>query len=188
MAAALVIVDFQNDFTPGGALGVPGGDEIAPRLNELAASGRFELVVATRDWHPVDHGSFAQAGGPWPVHCVAGTEGAELHNALDRARIDVVVDKGQDPETEGYSGFEGTRLAALLAERGIDEVTVVGLATDYCVKNTALDAVRAGLRTHVDPDAVRGVDVEPGDSDRALAELRAAGVTVAAQRPVPERG
>ena len=114
MSEALLVIDVQNDFTPGGALGVPHGDEIAPRLNELAASGRFELVVATRDWHPADHGSFAEQGGPWPVHCVAGTPGAELHPALDRGPIDVVVDKGQDRSTEGYSGFEQTDLAELL--------------------------------------------------------------------------
>ena len=178
MARALVIVDFQNDFTPGGALAVPGGDAIADRVNELAADERFDVVVATRDWHPEDHGSFEAQGGPWPVHCVQGTDGAELHPALDRARVDVVVDKGQDPETEGYSGFQGTELAELLRERGIDRVTVVGLATDYCVKNTGLDAVREGLEVEVDSSAVRGVNVEPGDSERALHELRAAGAKV----------
>ena len=141
MARALVIVDFQNDFTPGGALGVAGGDEIAGQLNELAASGNYDVVVATRDWHPPDHGSFAAQGGPWPEHCVQGTPGAELHPGLDRALVDVVVDKGQDPATEGYSGFEATNLAELLRERNVDHVTVVGLATDYCVKNTALDAL-----------------------------------------------
>ena len=172
------MIDFQNDFTPGGALAVPRGDEIAERINELAADDRFELVLATRDWHPPDHGSFEDQGGPWPVHCVQGTEGAELHPALARAMLDVVVDKGQDPDTEGYSGFEGTDLERLLRERGIDKVTIVGLATDYCVKNTALDAVRAGFDTNVDSSAVRGVDVQPGDSERALDELRAAGATV----------
>jgi nicotinamidase/pyrazinamidase len=175
---ALVIVDFQNDFTPGGALAVPDGDAIAARVNELAADPRFDLVVATRDWHPPDHGSFADQGGPWPVHCVQGTPGAELHPALDRAAVEVVVDKGQDPGTEGYSGFEGTRLGELLRERGIDRVTVVGLATDYCVKNTALDALREGFAVAVDAAAVRGVEVEEGDSERALDELRAAGAEV----------
>src|SRR3954463_654143 len=139
MAEALIIVDFQNDFTSGGALEVAGGDEIAGRLNELAADPRFDLVVATRDWHPANHNSFAEQGGPWPVHCVQGTPGAELHPALDAAAVDVVVDKGQDPATEGYSGFDGTNLAELLRERGVTEVTVVGLATDYCVKQTALE-------------------------------------------------
>jgi nicotinamidase-related amidase len=177
---ALVIVDFQNDFTPpDGALAVPDGDAIAGRLNELASSGDFDLVVATRDWHPPDHGSFAAAGGPWPVHCVRDTPGAQLHPALDASLVEATIDKGQDPGTEGYSGFEGTRLEELLRERGIDQVTVVGLATDYCVKNTALDALQEGFAVRVDPAAVRGVEVEPGDSDRALQALRAAGATVA---------
>jgi len=179
MARALIIVDFQNDFCPGGALAVPGGDEIAGRLNELAASGDHALVVATRDWHPPDHGSFAAQGGPWPVHCVAGTPGAELHAALDREPIDEVVDKGQDPGTEGYSGFEATPLAELLREHEVSQVTVTGLATDYCVKNTALDALREGFSVTVDSAATRGVEVEPGDSMRALAEVRAAGASVA---------
>jgi nicotinamidase/pyrazinamidase len=178
-AEALIVVDFQNDFTPGGALAVPEGDRIAERVNELAADPRFELVIATRDWHPRDHGSFEEQGGIWPVHCVQGTEGAELNPALDIARIDVVLDKGQDPGTEGYSGFDGTPLEELLRERGIERVTVVGLATDYCVKHTALDARRAGFEVVVDPEAVRGVEVHDGDSERALDELRAAGATVA---------
>jgi nicotinamidase/pyrazinamidase len=175
---ALIIVDFQNDFTPGGALAVSEGDAIAGRLNELASSGDFDLVVATRDWHPPDHGSFAEQGGPWPPHCVQGTEGAELHPKLDREPIDVVVDKGQDPAADGYSGFEGTELDRILHEHGIDDVTIVGLATDYCVKNTALDALRRGLDVTVESEAVRGVDVEEGDSERALEELRGSGATV----------
>jgi nicotinamidase/pyrazinamidase len=177
---ALVIVDFQNDFTPpDGALAVPEGDTIAPRLNELAGSGDFDLVVATRDWHPTDHGSFADRGGPWPAHCVQDTPGAQLHPGLDASLVDETVDKGQDPETEGYSGFEGTRLEELLRQRGIDHVTVVGLATDYCVKNTALDALRAGFQVTVDTTAARGVNVQPGDSERALEELRVAGASLA---------
>jgi nicotinamidase/pyrazinamidase len=179
MAGALLIIDFQNDFCPGGALAVPHGDEIAARINELASSGDFDLVVATRDWHPRDHGSFAEQGGPWPEHCVQGTPGAELHPSLDRSQIDAVIDKGQNPGTEGYSGFDETDLAALLRERGIESVTVVGLATDYCVKNTALDALGEGLSVTVDSSAVRGVDVQPGDSETALDELRSAGATVA---------
>ncbi len=178
MGRALLIIDFQNDFTPGGALAVSEGDRISDRVNELAADPRFDLVVATRDWHPADHGSFEPPGGPWPVHCVQGTEGAELHPALERAAIDVIVDKGTDAGTEGYSGFEGTNLGELLRERGIDRVTVVGLATDYCVKNTALDALRQGLDVTVDSAGVRGVDVAPGDSERALEDLKEAGATV----------
>jgi len=178
MARALVIVDFQNDFTPGGALAVERGDEIAPPVNALAASGDFGLVVATRDWHPPEHGSFVPQGGTWPVHCVADTPGAQLHPSLDATRVDVIVDKGQDPGTEGYSGFEQTHLEDLLRDHGIDALTVVGLATDYCVKNTALDALAKGFAVTVDPDAVRGVDVDLGDSYRALAALREAGATV----------
>jgi len=177
---ALVVVDFQNDFaSPDGALSVAGGDQLAPRINELMRSGDYDLVVATRDWHPADHGSFTERGGIWPVHCVQDTDGAALHPELDAAAVDVIVDKGQDPGTDGYSGFDGTDLAELLGERGIDQVTVVGLATDYCVKNTALDALRAGFQVTVDTNAVRGVDVEPGDSERALAEVRAAGGVMA---------
>jgi nicotinamidase/pyrazinamidase len=178
MARALILVDFQNDFTPGGALGVPDGDRIAARLNELAASQEFALVVATRDWHPQDHGSFAKQGGPWPPHCVQGTPGAELHDSLDRSAIDLVLDKGQDEATEGYSGFDGTGLAELLREREVDALTVVGLATDYCVKHTALDASREGFAVQVEAGATRPVEVRDGDGERALEELRAAGVEV----------
>jgi nicotinamidase/pyrazinamidase len=177
MATALVIVDYQNDFVPpDGALAVPGGDGVAERINALAAAGDFDLVVATRDWHPADHGSFTAQGGTWPVHCVQDTAGAELAPALDRAPIDVVVDKGQARDTEGYSGFDATNLAQLLRERGVDEVTIVGLATDYCVRHTALDALRAGFAVRVDPEATRGVDA--GDAAKALDELRAAGARV----------
>ena len=179
MPEALLIIDFQNDFTPpDGALAVPEGDVIAERLNELAADPRFELVVATRDWHPPDHGSFEEHGGPWPEHCVQGTEGAELHPALDRSRVDVVVDKGQDPHTDGYSAFEAPELGELMREREIDSLTVVGLATDYCVKNSALDALRAGFDVTVDTEGVRAVEVEEGDAERALAELREAGAAI----------
>ncbi len=178
MPEALLIVDYQNDFNPGGALAVSAGDTIAGRINSLARSGRYDLVVATRDWHPPHHSSFAERGGPWPVHCVRETPGAEYHPALDRDPIDVEILKGQVDGSDGYSGFEDTELARILAEHGVDAVTVVGLATDYCVKNTALDALRAGLSVTVDAGAVRGVDVEPGDSERALEELRAEGAAV----------
>ena len=180
MGRALVVVDYQNDFaSPDGALSVSGGDAIAGRINELMRSGDYDLVVATRDWHPPDHGSFTEQGGIWPVHCVQDTKGAQLHPDLDAAAVDVIVDKGQDRDTEGYSGFDGTELGELLRERGVDQLTVVGLATDYCVKQTALEALQEGFAVTVDTTAVRGVDVEPGDSDRALAELRAAGAVMA---------
>ena len=178
MARALLIIDFQNDFTAGGALAVPDGDAIAGRVNELIDSGDFDLVVATRDWHPPDHLLFAAQGGPWPPHCVQGSPGAEFASSLPRERIDVVVNAGHEPHLEGYSGFEETDLAAVLREHEIDELTVVGLATDYCVRATALDALREGFRVTLDRAAVRGIDVEPGDSERALDELRGAGARV----------
>ena len=179
MATALVIVDFQNDFTPGGALAVAGGDRIAGRIDALSRSGEFDLVVATRDWHPPDHRSFAAQGGPWPVHCVQGTPGAEFHPALDRSLLDAVVDTGYTPELEGYSGFEATTLEALLREHHVDHVTIVGLATDYCVKHTALDAVGLGFETELVADGVRPVELEPGDGQRAIDEMTAAGVALA---------
>jgi nicotinamidase/pyrazinamidase len=173
---ALIVVDVQNDFCPGGALAVPDGDAVVERVNRLASEASF--VVATRDWHPPDHGSFAEQGGPWPVHCVSGSPGAELHPGIDRSRIDAIVDKGQTRDREGYSGFEETELERLLHEHDVDRVDVAGLALDYCVKATALDAKRAGFDVVVHRDATRAVEVEPGDADRAVQELRAAGVEV----------
>jgi nicotinamidase/pyrazinamidase len=186
---ALLITDFQNDFTSGGALPVADGDEIAGPINALL--DRFDLVIATRDWHPAGHGSFvgvpvdpdawrgADPPSIWPVHCVAGTPGAELHPNLDRAKVDVVLDKGQDRNSQGYSAFHDTRLGDLLRDRGVDHLFVAGLATDYCVKNTVLDARREGFDVTVVEDAVRGVNVEPGDSERALEEMEAAGAHLA---------
>jgi nicotinamidase/pyrazinamidase len=179
VSEALVIVDYQNDFAaPDGALSVTGGEGVAERINELARSGGFDLVVATRDWHPADHNSFEEQGGVWPVHCVQGSAGAELHPSLDQAAVDVVLDKGQDQATDGYSAFETPELGEILRDREIDNITVVGLATDYCVKNTVLDALRDGFGVRVDSGGIRGVDVNPGDSDRALDEMRRAGAQV----------
>ena len=172
---ALILVDVQNDFFPGGALPVPDGDEIIGPVNRLA--GQAPLIVATRDWHPPDHASFVGQGGVWPVHCVRDTPGAQRHADL-RARIDAVVDTGQSREAAGYSGFENTTLEPLLRERGVDTVHVAGLALDYCVKATALDARAAGFRVIVHGEATRAVNVEPTDGERAVAELRAAGVEV----------
>ena len=178
MREALLLIDIQNDFIPGGALPVPGGDEILERVTELIDLGRFDLVVATRDWHPPDHNSFQAQGGPWPPHCVQGTEGAELHERIPREKVNVVVDAGYEPRLEGYSGFEETNLEAVLREHEIERVTVVGLATDYCVRSTALDALGKGFEVVIDSDAVRGIDATPGDSQRALDELRAGGAAI----------
>ena len=173
---ALIVVDVQNDFCPGGALAVPDGDAVVEPINEMAHDAPF--VIATRDWHPADHGSFAEQGGPWPVHCVQGTVGAQLHPGIDGSQIDAIVDKGQAPGQDGYSGFEGTELERLLREHDVDTVDVAGLALDYCVKATALDAKRAGLNVVVHRGATRAVEVETGDAERALQELRAAEIEV----------
>jgi nicotinamidase/pyrazinamidase len=173
---ALIAVDVQNDFCPGGALAVPDGDAVIDPVNRLAKQADY--VVATRDWHPPDHASFAAEGGPWPVHCVRDTPGAQLHAALQTDRIEDIVDAGRTRDAEGYSGFEDTNLEALLRAHDVDTVHVAGLALDYCVKATALDAKRAGFNVIVHLDATRPVEVTPGDGDRAVAELRDAGVSV----------
>ncbi len=173
---ALVVVDVQHDFLPGGALAVASGERIFAPIDALAP--RFARVYATRDWHPPDHSSYAQNGGPWPVHCVAGTHGAAFDERLDLANVDVVVDKGVDRATDGYSGFAATTLAGDLRLHGIHRVFVCGLATDYCVKATALDARAAGFATFVIADASAAVEVQAGDEAAALAELQAAGVEV----------
>ena len=195
---ALVLVDLQYDFCPGGALAVAHGDETIPVAQRLMP--KFDTVVATQDWHPANHGSFAVnhpgtkpyelselAGLPqvlWPAHCVQGTRGAELHADLDRARITEVIRKGTDPAIDSYSGFydnghrKETGLADWLTAHGIDELCVLGLATDYCVKFTALDARKLGFAVSLVVDGCRGVNLHPGDSDKAIAEMRAAGVRV----------
>jgi nicotinamidase/pyrazinamidase len=177
MAKALLIIDFQNDFTPGGALAVAGGDEIAEPIRRL--SEQVDVVVATRDWHPPDHASFEAQGGTWPVHCVQGTHGAELHPGMAGIHLDATVDVGRERDDEGYSGFEKSDLAAILRDRDVEEVYVTGLATDYCVRASTIDACREGFDVTVVSDAIRGVEVEPGDSERALDDMRAAGARVA---------
>ena len=173
---ALIVVDVQHDFLPGGALAVATGDRIFAPIDALAP--RFRRVYATRDWHPLDHSSYAQYGGPWPVHCVAGTRGAAFDARLDLTNVDSVIDKGVDRLTDGYSGFAATPLASDLRIHGVKRVFVCGLATDYCVKATALDAHAAGFATVVVADASAAVDVRPGDEARALDELRRAGIDV----------
>lgn len=173
---AVIVVDVQNDFCPGGALAVPEGDKIIPSLNALLRRAEC-LIVATRDWHPANHCSFTAQGGIWPAHCVAETRGADFHPTLDRSRLQVIVSKATEADQESYSGFEGTALAEILRKRSVKRVLVGGLATDYCVKATALDARKAGFEVIVLEDAIRGVEVNPGDCERAVEEMRRAGGT-----------
>jgi nicotinamidase/pyrazinamidase len=185
MHSAILIIDFQNDFTPGGALAVEGGDEIAEPIMRLAP--QFDHVLATRDWHPPDHASFETEGGPWPVHCVQGTHGAELHPSMLDIPVEAIVDVGAEREDEGYSGFEKSKLEDLLRERDVDEVAVVGLATDYCVRASTIDACKLGFDTTVVTDAIRAVDVNPGDGDRALEEMKDAGAKLVTSDQVAAR-
>ncbi|HEX8070566.1 MAG TPA: isochorismatase family protein [Pyrinomonadaceae bacterium] len=178
-AQALILVDIQNDFCPGGSLAVEEGDRIVPVVNELQR--HFDLVVATKDWHPPGHASFETL---WPPHCVQGSAGAEFVPALDTARIARTFLKGTDPAVDSYSGFfdnehkRATGLGDYLKARGVTTVVVVGLATDYCVKFTALDALQLGFHTVVVRDACRGVEVRPGDTERALREMAEAGAEI----------
>lgn len=172
----LIVVDVQNDFCPGGALPVPDGDAVVKPINRLMQEIPF--TVATRDWHPPNHDSFIDQGGPWPPHCIADTDGSELHRKLHSSQIDAIVDKGCDPGDEGYSGFAQTGLERLLRDRGVDRVHVAGLALDYCVRATALDARQAGFDVVLHRGATRAINVDPGDEERTLKELREAGVEV----------
>jgi nicotinamidase/pyrazinamidase len=178
---ALLVVDVQNDFLPGGALGITGGDAIVPPLNRLLGAWRQRglPVFLSRDWHPSGHCSFALQGGPWPDHCVAGTFGAEFSRHLQVAPTDVVISKATRLDKDAYSALDGTSLAEALHSRGITRLFIGGLATDYCVRATGIDARAAGLDVVVLADAVCAVNVEPGDGDRALAELERAGCQLA---------
>lgn len=174
---ALVVVDVQRDFLPGGRLAVPGGDAVVPLLNSwierFAAAGL--PTFATRDWHPPDHCSFAIKGGPWPQHCVVDTPGAAFAPGLSLPAGTVIVSKGTHPDDLGYSEFEGTGLHRQLQRSGVRRVFVGGLATDYCVLNTVLDALRLGYAVVLLTDCVRAVDCQPGDGERAIASMLAAG-------------
>ncbi len=174
---ALIVVDVQNDFLPGGSLAVPEGERIVPVLNAyLAAFRQAGLpVVATRDWHTPDHCSFRAQGGPWPPHCVAGTPGAAFPPGLELPREAWTVSKATTAQADAYSGFEGTDLDGRLREAGVGRVFVGGLATDYCVLNTARDALALGYRTVLLVDAIRAVDVRAGDGERAIAEMKGLG-------------
>lgn len=176
---ALVLVDVQLDFLPGGSLAVPHGDEVVPALNRYIAvfRGLTFPVVATRDWHPPDHCSFKAQGGPWPPHCVAGSDGARFAALLDLPCEGRIVSKATMRDKDAYSGFEGTDLDDWLKHAGVSRVFVGGLATDYCVLNTVRDALRLGYATFLLLDAVRAVDVAPGDGARAIDEMRRLGAT-----------
>jgi len=176
-ADALLVVDVQNDFLPGGALGIHGGDAIVAPINRLLAAWRRRglPVFLSRDWHPPGHCSFTAQGGPWPVHCVAGTRGAEFAAALAIAPDDVVISKATRADKDAYSALDGTPLAGALLARGVRRLFVAGLATDYCVRATGHDARAAGLDVVVLQDAVCAVDVQPGDGERALQELASEG-------------
>lgn len=204
----LVLVDLQNDFMPGGALAVSGGHEVLPIAN--AVQRHFDVVVATADWHPPGHGSFASAhpgarvgqlielaGMPqmlWPDHCVQGAGGAELAPGLDTAGIAKIIHKGMDPNIDSYSGFfdnghrRSTGLEDYLRSRGVDAIYVMGLATDYCVKFTALDGVALGFSTYLIEDGCRGVEAAAGDVARAVSEMRAAGVRIVNSRQLGVSG
>ena len=196
---ALLLIDIQNDFLPGGALAVNRGDEVVAVANRLMP--QYELVVATQDWHPAEHESFAskhpgkkvgeikQVHGLkqilWPDHCVEGTPGANLAGGLNQKRIHHVIQKGTDPTIDSYSGFfdnarrKTTGLAAYLRRHGVDEVHVMGLATDYCVRATVLDGLDLGFRVVLLTEGIRGVDLQAGDCQRAIEEMRVAGAIIA---------
>ncbi len=187
MARALLLIDIQNDFVPGGALAVPNGHEVVAVANRciarFAAAG--DLIVATQDWHPPNHSSFVSqnpTGGIWPDHCVQNTPGADFVAGLNVESVQTVVRKGTDPLIDSYSGFfdndhkKQTELAEVLRRAGIGTVYILGLATDYCVRFTALDARKLGFQTNLIVDGCRGIDLKPGDVERALEGMREAGV------------
>jgi len=175
--SALIIVDVQNDFIPGGALPVPEGDRVVPILNEYI--GKFVKgggkIFATRDWHPPNHISFKDRGGPWPPHCVQGTWGASFHKDLRLPADAIIISKASSPDKEAYSGFQDTELAGKLRQLGIRRVFIGGLATDYCVLNTVMDALSNGFETYLLLDGCRGIDLHPGDVERAVGRMVLAG-------------
>ena len=177
---ALIVVDVQNDFCPGGSLAVGQGEEVVAPLNKLMKDflDRGEPVYKTRDWHPAKTKHFQVFGGTWPIHCVQNTTGAEFHpDLLDDPRI-TIISKGIDESADGYSGFDGTNLGQLLRDEEVEEVWVGGLATDYCVKETVIDAVRQGFEVRALADAMRAVNIKPDDGKNALEEMREAGAQI----------
>ena len=185
---ALIIVDVQNDFCPGGALPVPEGDQVIPVLNDYIKIFKKTnaKIFATRDWHPPTHISFKAQGGPWPPHCLQNSEGAEFHPELKLPSDTTIVSKATDPLKEAYSGFYGTKLANTLRTQGVTRVFVGGLATDYCVRNTVLDARKMGFETMLLLDATRGIDVKPDDVRNAIAEMIENGAEQANLEDFPE--
>jgi nicotinamidase/pyrazinamidase len=177
MVEALIVVDVQNDFCPGGALAVNEGDKVIQPLNAAIDlfSRRNQPVFFTRDWHPPNHVSFKQRGGPWPPHCVQNSLGAEFHPKLFVPKTATIISKGSNPDVDAYSGFQGTELLDLLRKVDAKRVYVGGLATDYCVKNTVLDSIKFGFETYLLLDAVRGVELKAGDSEKAIREMLSAG-------------
>jgi len=182
---ALLIIDVQNDFCAGGSLAVPDGDAVVPVLNGwIARAQRAGIpIIISRDWHPAGHVSFLERGGPWPPHCVQGTPGAEFRPALEFPAGTLIVNKGEDPDRDNYSDFSETGLAERLRREGVRRLWVGGLALDYCVRATVLDAIREGFEVHLIRAATRAVDVTPGDGNRALAEVRAAGAIIEGEEP-----
>jgi nicotinamidase/pyrazinamidase len=170
---ALILVDLQNDFCSGGALPVPEGDQVVPVLNDYIKIFKKAnaKTYATRDWHPPNHISFEAQGGPWPPHCIQNTEGAKFHPNLKLPNDNTIVSKAMDPRKEAYSGFDGTELADALKKQGVSRVFVGGLATDYCVKNTVLDAGKLGFDVVLLLDASRGINVKPDDVTKAIAKM-----------------
>lgn len=175
--SVLILVHLQNDFCPGGALPVKEGDTIISLINRYIGLFRSQglPVIATRDWHPSNHCSFKEQGGIWPVHCVQGSRGAQFHADLHIPTGSLIISGATNPKQEAYSSFDGTSLNDHLEDMGAKILYIVGLATDYCVKQTVLDACKLGYRVVVLEDAVRGVNLQPGDSQRALQEMSEAG-------------
>lgn len=187
--SALLVVDVQNDFCPGGALAVPDGDHVVPVINDYMK--RFHKadsqVIATRDWHPPNHISFEDQGGIWPPHCIQGTQGAAFHPGLGLPEGVEIFSKGSDPMKEAYSGFQDSDLSECLQKRGVRRVFVCGLATDYCIKSTVVDAVKEGFEVHFLEDAIRGVGINPGDVEESIAEMKKAGSKGAHSRDIETR-
>ena len=177
---AVIVVDIQNDFCPGGALPVPEGDQVIPVINRWIdqAERVGATIVLTRDWHPANHCSFETEGGPWPVHCVQRTPGAEYHPDLRMPQSAIYVDKATDPARENFSDFAGTALGEQLRRKAVQRLFVGGLALDYCVRATVLEGLTEGFEVHLLLPATRSVDVKEGDGQRAIDEMRAAGAVI----------